>query len=62
MIDNESWVISIENSAAFVAEQIGDETIRAIYKKYNAQDVKGLLPCYYSEVFSELYALEADLR
>ena len=62
MIDNESWRISIEQSADFIGEQIGYETVRAIFNKYNASGLEDLNPCYYSAVFNELYAYEADLR
>lgn len=62
MIDNESWLISIEQSAKFVAGHIGMEAVKCIFQKYNATCADDLLPCYYPEVFSELYAYEADLR
>ena len=62
MIDNESWLISIEQSAAFVAEHIGQATVDHIYNKYHATCAADLQSCYYSECFNELYAYEADLR
>ena len=62
MVDNESWQISIEQSADFVEKQLGAETVKAIFQKYNASRLEDLNPCYYSEVFSELYQYEADLR
>ena len=62
MVPNTSWVISIANSAAYVAERLGDAPIDAIFQKYNAHDVEDLMPCHYSEVFSELYALETNVH
>lgn len=62
MIDNESWRISIEQSADFVEKRLGAETVKAIFQKYNASCLENLSPCYYSDVFSELYQYEADLR
>ena len=62
MVDSESWQISIEQSAEFVENQLGSSTVKAIYQKYNATCLEDLNPCYYSEVFSELYAIESDLR
>ena len=59
---NESWLISIEQTADFVASYLGDDTVQAIYQKYNATCLEDLSPGYYSEVFSELYQYEADLR
>ena len=62
MIGNESWRISIENSADFIEQNIGAETVQAVFEKYGAAGLDDLSPAHYSEVFSELYAIEADLR
>ena len=62
MIGNESWRISIENSADFIKKNIGVGTVQAVFEKYGATSPDDLSPAYYSEVFSELYAIEADLR
>ena len=62
MVDNESWLISIKQTADFVEKQLGAETVRAIFQKYNASCLEDLNPCYYSEVFGELYQYEVDLR
>lgn len=62
MIDNESWQISIEQTTDFVRKQLGAETIKAIFQKYNASCLEDLNPCYYPEVFGELYQYEVDLK
>lgn len=62
MIDNESWQISIEQSAAFISDSIGRETVDFIFQNYGATCVEDLSPTYHSEVFNELFAIEADLR
>ena len=62
MIGNESWLISIENSADFIEKSIGAGTVLAIFEKYGATGPDDLSPAHYSEVFSELYTVEADLR
>ena len=62
MIGNESWRISIENSADFIEKNIGIGTVQAVFEKYGATGSDDLSPEYYSEAFSELYAIEADLR
>ncbi len=62
MIDNESWRINIENSADFIEEKVGARTVQAIFEKYGATGPDDLSPSHYSEAFSELYAIEADLR
>ena len=62
MVDNESWKISIEQSADFVEKQLGAGTVKAIFQKYNASCLEDLNPYFYSAIFSELYQYEADLR
>ena len=62
MIDNESWRISIEQSANFIEDQDQAETVLGVFEKYNATCLDDLNPVYYSEVFNELSAIEADLR
>ena len=46
MVDNESWQISIEQSANFVEKRLGTETVKAIFQKYNASCLEDLNPCY----------------
>ena len=62
MVDNESWLISIENSANYISEQVGTLTVKAVLERYDAINFEELNPRHYSEVFSELFAIEADLR
>lgn len=62
MISNESWRISIEDSADFIEKNIGAATVQAIFEKYGATGPDDLSPAHYSEAFGELYAIEADLR
>ena len=62
MTGNESWRISINNSADFIEKNIGVETVQVVFEKYGATSLDDLSPAHYSEVFSELYAIEADLR
>ena len=44
MVDNESWQISIEQSANFVEKRLGTETVKAIFQKYNASCLEDLNP------------------
>jgi len=62
MVNTESWRISIEQAAAYIESQVGAETVNAVFAKYSATSLEDLSPCYYSEVFGELSAIEADLR
>ena len=46
----------------YIESQVGAETVNAVFAKYSATNLEDLSPCYYSEVFGELSAIEADLR
>ncbi len=58
----ENWVISIEECARRIAEAVGWQTVQDVLRKYGARGVKDLQPYQYDEVFSELYAIDADLK
>ena len=64
MTSNErrDWVIKIENSAAVVESQLGWEVVKSVFERYGAKNICNLNPKDLPEVFSELYAIEADLR
>lgn len=60
--DLRNWIINIENTAAEVSAQIGQAVVDSVFKKHGARSILDLNPIHYPEVFSELYAIEADLR
>lgn len=62
MISTESWQISIEQAAAFIESQVGADTVNGVFARYSATSLEDLSPCYYSEVYNELSAIEVDLR
>lgn len=64
MTSNErrDWIINIENSAAVVESQLGWEVVKSVFERYGAKNICNLNPKDLPEVFSELYAIEADLR
>ena len=55
-------LISIENSASFIAEHLGTGEIDWILTQYHARSIEDLNPSEYEAVFSELFQREADLR
>lgn len=59
--ERRDWIINIENSAAAIREQVGSAVVDSVFKKYGTHDAWDLRPSYLAEVFSELYAIEADL-
>ncbi len=59
--EHRNWITNIENSATSVESQLGSAVVKAVLKRYGAHSIQDLNPSNYSEVFSELYAIEADL-
>lgn len=60
--ERENWTINIENSASTISSQLGSAVVDGVFQKYGARGIEDLNPSYLPDVFSELYALEADLR
>lgn len=60
--EKENWKMNIEACADHIAEVIGYETVSFVFGKYGADSVEELSPNDYADVFSELYAIEADLE
>lgn len=61
-ISDSDYIASIEESASVIGSEIGSETVDFVFRKFGANSVEDLNPADLSEVFSELYAIEADLR
>lgn len=57
-----NWITNIENTASFIASEIGAGTVNFVLEKYGAKSIEQIASSDLSEVFSELYAIEADLR
>ena len=60
--EREDLMISIDNATATISAQVGREVVDSVFKRYGAHDTWDLDPSYLSDVFNELYAIEADLR
>lgn len=60
--DRQDLIVGIENSVAFIESQLGAAVVDSVFKRYNAHGVWDLSPYDLSEVFSELYAIESDLK
>lgn len=56
------WILNIENTAAYIASEIGEEVVASTLYKYGASSIEQIASSDLSDVFSELYAIEADLR
>lgn len=54
--------INCQNSADFISSEIGNETLKFVLGRYGASDIDSVSPSDLPDMFSELYAIEADLR
>ena len=60
--ERNNWIVNIENSAAAIESQLGSAVVESVFKRYGAHGTWDLSPSEMPDVFSELYAMEADLR
>lgn len=59
--ERENWIVNVENSAAAIESQLGSAVVDSVFERYGAHGVWDLNPNDLPDVFSELYAIEADL-
>ena len=59
--ERNNWIVNIENTAAAIESQLGSALVESVFKRYGAHSTWDLSPSDLPEVFSELYAIEADL-
>lgn len=60
--EEDSYITSIEESASIISSQVGSAVVDSVLEKYGAHSVEDLNPSVLPDIFSELYAIEADLR
>lgn len=60
-IERRNWITNIESSAAAVESQLGSAVVNSVFERYGAHSVEDLNQSNLPAVFSELYAIEADL-
>lgn len=59
--ERQNWIISIENTSALVESFLGSAVVNSVFERYGAHSVEDLNPDDLPEVFSKLYAIEADI-
>ena len=59
-VERQNWLNNIENTAAEVAANVGQETVDFVLSKYGARSIYALKSSDLSDVFSELYAIASD--
>lgn len=60
--EHENWIINIENTASTISSQLGSTVVDGVLQRYGACSVEDLNLSDLPDVFSELYAIEMDLR
>ena len=60
--ERENWIINIESTASTISSHLGSAVVDGAFQRYGAHSVEDLNPSDLPDVFSELYAIEADLR
>lgn len=59
--ERKNWIVNIESTAAAVSAQVGQAVVDSVFRRYDAHGIWDLNSCYLPDVFSELYAIQADL-
>ena len=59
--ERNNWIVNIENPAAAIESQLGSAVVESVFKRYGAHDTWDPRSSDLPDVFSELYAIEADL-
>lgn len=60
--EKDSYIISVEESVSYISSLVGTAVVDSVFQRYGAHSVDDLNLCDLPDVFSELYAIEADLR
>lgn len=61
-INNSDYIASIEQSVSVISAELSSRVAESVFERYGAHGIEDLNPSYLPDVFSELYAIEADLR
>lgn len=61
-IGNLDYIASIEQSVSVISTELDGRIAESVFERYRAHGIDDLNPSYLPDVFSELYAIKADLR
>ena len=61
-ISRQDYINSIEESVSIICSEIGPTIVDSVFQRYGAHGIEDLNPADLPDVFSELYAIEAELR
>lgn len=60
-VSNADYIASIEQSVSVIDTKLDSSVVRSVFERYGAHGIEDLNPSDLPEVFSDLYAIEADL-
>ena len=60
--ERNNWIVNIENTAVAIESQLGSAVVESVFKRYGAHGTGDLRSSDLPDIFSELYAIEADLN
>lgn len=60
--ERENWIVNIQNSASVITSQLGSAVVESVLARYGVKYEEQLSSSDLPEVFSELFAIEADLN
>lgn len=61
-INHSDYIASIEQSVLRISAELSSRVAESVFERYGAHGIEDLNPSYLPDVFSELYAIEADLQ
>lgn len=60
--EREHWIANIENTAAAICSEMDSAVVESVFRRFDAKNAEDANPKDLPEIFSELYAIEADLK
>lgn len=60
--ERKNWILNIENTSSYIASEVGEGVVASTLYKYGARSIEQIASSDLSDVFSELYMIETDLR
>lgn len=60
--EREQWITNIENTTSAICSEMDSAVVEAVFRRYGANNAEDANPNDLPEIFSELYAIESDLK
>lgn len=58
----QKWLINIENCIATIESSLGSAVVNSVLGRYGMRSIQELHSSLLPDIFSELYAIEADMK